>query len=137
MADHSLIERLRLNGTDLECSCGEWSATSPLRLMEWDNDDARKRLTRKWYKHRTKTLRKERQMDLEDFCAKVEYEGGVIEALRYGLKSEDIRASESPRAEELSEIWVALDSAWHVIERLEAEAEKIVSEVLDARDDSE
>jgi hypothetical protein len=73
-------------------------------------------------------------MTLEDFCAKVESEGGVLDALRYGLKADDLTSTELLGAE-LYDIWEALEAAWTSIGRLEEEASRIVDSVLDQADD--
>ncbi len=73
-------------------------------------------------------------MTLTEFCAKIEYEGGVIEALRYGLLADDLVTAE-PRGAELYDIWEALSAAWVSIGRLEDEADRIVDAVLTAVDD--
>lgn len=75
-------------------------------------------------------------MTLDEFATKVEWEGGVVDALRYGLKADDLK-DDDPRALELYEVWEALESAWLVVARLESEAEEIIESHLDERDDEE
>ena len=76
-------------------------------------------------------------MKLEDFASKVEYEGGVIAALEYGLKSDDLDADGDPEAQKLKDGWETLDAAWEVIARLEDEAGEIIDAVLDRLDDED
>ncbi len=51
-------------------------------------------------------------MTPEEFASKIEWEGGIFEALDYGLKSTDIDPT-APKAAELIEIWRELESAFH------------------------
>ena len=77
-------------------------------------------------------------MSLLDFCSKIEWEGGVVQALEYGLKADDLDSDEfDPRAEQLRDIWVALQGAWETVARLEDEASEIIDRVLDESDDDE
>ena len=76
-------------------------------------------------------------MTLVEFCAKVEWEGGVIEALTYGLKESDLDGITDPLAVELREIWTSLTAAWEVVGRLEDEAGRLVDSVLEERDEAD
>lgn len=49
-------------------------------------------------------------MLLRNFVAKVEWEGGVLQALDYGLHAEDLE--ETPESIPLREAWTALDIAY-------------------------
>lgn len=64
------------------------------------------------------------KMTPEDFLGKVEWEGGIDEALDYGLRASDLDGSDP----ELSE-------AWATLERLHAEGEKarrVVNDKIEA-----
>lgn len=76
-------------------------------------------------------------MTLGQFAAKVEWEGGVIEALRYGLKSSDLSVDDDPDAQRLLDVWSALEGLWTGLAQLEFEAEEILERSLDALDDQE
>ena len=74
-------------------------------------------------------------MTLVDFAAKVEHEGGVIDALRYADLTADDIVDEDPRAQELCDVWEALENAWAVVARLEGEADVIIDRVLEELED--
>lgn len=63
--------------------------------------------------------------DREDLAAKIEWEGGLMEALDYGIKTEMMPEGDA----ELTEAWAKLEASFRETSRL-ADA---VQELLDAR----
>lgn len=60
-------------------------------------------------------------MNRADFAAKVEWEGGIFEALEYGLHSDDIDDTD----QELQDAWSALETAYGNMVPLIGKVERI------------
>jgi hypothetical protein len=56
------------------------------------------------------------KMTPQEFAQKVEWEGGVLDALEYGLKADDL--DDSPEATDLYAEWFELQDAWKKLQRL-------------------
>ena len=44
-----------------------------------------------------------------DFASKVEWEGGIVEALDYGIKPKDVPEEIRPQWQELSDMWKKME----------------------------
>lgn len=60
----------------------------------------------------------------EAFAGKVEWEGGVLDALEYGLRAKDLENPDS----ELGIAWRTLEEAWWAMEPLIRKAEELLEE---------
>jgi phage terminase large subunit-like protein len=69
-------------------------------------------------------------MSEEDFAAKIQWEGGVVEALDYGLKATDLKDPDT----ELGRTWAALDAQWTLMHPLADKADALVDTILEAMD---
>lgn len=68
------------------------------------------------------------KLTAEEFVAKVEWEGGVLQAMYSGLRSTDLDDDES----ELWEKWYELEDLWYVeILPLVKDIEKILEDSID------
>ena len=76
------------------------------------------------------------ELTLVEFASKVEWEGGVFDALQYGLKSTDIDIDSDPNARRLADIWEALEHQHQAMAQLIDEACEIMDGALDAYEDS-
>jgi hypothetical protein len=66
-------------------------------------------------------------------AAKVEWEGGVMEALDYGIKTEDMPEGDA----ELTEAWSKLEAAFKAVQPLADAMEKLLEAAADSGDDYE
>ena len=57
-------------------------------------------------------------------AAKIEWEGGIVTALDYGIKAADMPEGDT----ELAEAWDRLETAWHRLEPLVAVVETMLDE---------
>lgn len=62
-------------------------------------------------------------MTEKDFAAKIEWEGGIPDALEYGLKSEDCEPGE------LHDAWKNLEVGWNSIQKAMKAVEGILDEI--------
>lgn len=70
------------------------------------------------------------------FANKVEWEGGVIEALDYGLKHTHLNPDD-PQAAELRAAWQQLEEAYKVVKPLVRKVDGIIEDLPDDEDDEE
>ena len=56
---------------------------------------------------------------MEDFVAKVDWEGGVFSAMVYGLYAEDIPDDGSEESQELYDLWSEAQTAVKLVEQIE------------------
>ena len=69
-----------------------------------------------------------RDMGEEDFAAKIHWEGGVVEALDYGLKAADLEDPDT----DLGRAWAALDAQWALMRPLINKADTFVDTIIKA-----
>lgn len=56
---------------------------------------------------------------IEDFVAKVDWEGGVLDAMQYGLVAEDIPDDETEDSQKLFDLWNEGRSLVRIVEDIE------------------
>lgn len=64
-------------------------------------------------------------MSEEDFAAKIHWEGGIMDALDYGLRSEDVVPGD------LHNLWEELEGYWAQMQSTVYELDDYVGELLD------
>lgn len=64
-------------------------------------------------------------MNGPDFAGKVQWEGGVVDALDYGLKHTDLDIGED---DELRQVWQELEQQWDVMRIMVEQAESLLEE---------
>lgn len=71
-----------------------------------------------------------KHMSAERFAAKVEWEGGITDALDYGLKADDLpEHSDDPLTADLRAAWKALRSKWDALQDEIREVEEILEQI--------
>ena len=69
-------------------------------------------------------------MSASDFVAKVLNEGGVVEALEYGLRPTDLDPDD-PESLKIREVWTQLCAAWPEFERVRDDADTVINNIVD------
>lgn len=72
-------------------------------------------------------------MNQQDFAAKIEWEGGIIDALDYGLKADDLGDQTSA----LALAWRELETAWQQVKPLIEKVEALLPDEDDESGDGE
>ncbi len=75
-------------------------------------------------------------MSLSNFAGKVEWEGGVLEALDYGLKHTDIDPDD-PRAAPLRTAWAELEELYAPVRTKVQAVEDMLEDIPDELDDTD
>lgn len=70
-------------------------------------------------------------MTEKDFAAKIEWEGGIPDALEYGLKSEDCEPGE------LRNAWKDLEDRWKTLQKPMSVVERILAAINSEDEDEE
>jgi len=63
-------------------------------------------------------------MNARNLAAKVEWEGGIFEALSYGIRSTDIED------EELADLWAELEDHWEAMQETFNKVQAILDDAL-------
>ena len=68
-------------------------------------------------------------MTAKDFAAKIEWEGGVSDALDYGLKHTALDPNDSESAD-LRSKWKEIEDAWSEVDALQSELNRIIEQII-------
>lgn len=68
---------------------------------------------------------KQQLMSESDFVAKINWEGGIVGALEYGLKSSDLEPGE------LRDAWKELEKAWSKMQEPMDEVQSLIDELTE------